>query len=204
MRNFAVAYFAFGTTLKLRSSALFLLLLSAAPCFFAAPVFAAESVKTPHVAATLISSASHFQPGAELVLGVRFEIDEGFHIYYKEPGETGLPTRLELSFSPGEQQFTGDDFFWPEPEKFEYEGVGSALGYKENLLVAIPVSVPDTFDEEQLETSVHLSWLECSDSVCIPRKGAVELSIPQGEAASTAEQEALFERISTARESSSR
>jgi thiol:disulfide interchange protein DsbD len=67
--------------------------------------------------------------------GVLFELAPGWHLYWRHPGETGLPTRLELSVEDGEV----GPLAWPAPAAF-LEDDFLANGYAEAVLLAAPVA----------------------------------------------------------------
>ena len=67
------------------------------------------------------------------------EIDPGWHVYWKYPGETGLPTRVEFSTPHG---FKAGELMWPIPMAFKkYEG-GIEYGYENSLLLWTNIEVP--------------------------------------------------------------
>jgi thiol:disulfide interchange protein DsbD len=67
--------------------------------------------------------------------GVLFELAPGWHLYWRHPGETGLPTRLELSLEDGEV----GPLAWPAPAAF-LEDDFLANGYADAVLLAAPLA----------------------------------------------------------------
>jgi thiol:disulfide interchange protein DsbD len=78
------------------------------------------------VEARLLIDASEVQPGEPFDVGVLFEMDRGWHIYWRNPGESGLPTRLDWQI----QDAAVGPIRWPAPEVFdEQDGLLTTFGY---------------------------------------------------------------------------
>jgi len=144
------------------------------------------SVTTPQVRAELLVQAPDgVTPGKPLWLGLKIEHQPHWHTYWKNPGDSGLPTSLEWTLSGGA---TAGDIEWPTPKKLP---IGPLLnyGYEDTLLLPVPVTVPSGFAADRLDVKLHADWLVCQE-VCIPQSGDFALSIPAR--ASTVEDAALF------------
>jgi len=70
-------------------------------------------------------------------LGVDMKIKEGWHIYWRNPGDSGLPTTIRWnphpSLSPGE-------IHWPRPSRFDEDGI-TTYGYSDRVTLLVPVSL---------------------------------------------------------------
>jgi len=121
------------------------------------------------VEARLLIDAAEVQPGQPFDVGVLFDMDRGWHIYWRNPGESGLPTRLDWQI---EDAAVGP-IRWPAPEVFdEQDGLLTTFGYKGEVLLTNAV----TFDagvEGEREVRVTADFLVC-EVQCIP--GQIELS----------------------------
>ena len=63
---------------------------------------AAQSVAaTPHVEASLLAETESIQPGRPVVVGIRLKMEEGWHTYWKNPADSGLPTKHDLDAARG-------------------------------------------------------------------------------------------------------
>ena len=58
----------------------------------------ASEVRADHVQAELLSDVSAIQPGKPFWLGVHLTVDPGWHVYWKNPGDAGLPVPGFFSF----------------------------------------------------------------------------------------------------------
>ncbi len=126
------------------------------------------------VRAELLADAVQVAPGEVLRVGVRLEIDDGWYIYGKDPGVTGLPTEVDWEL-PEDVEI--GDLEYPEPERFEFEGE-PALGYSGEVLLTATLKLPEEF-EGDLALGAAVSWLACS-AVCIPGEERVGLTVSVG------------------------
>ena len=68
---------------------------AAALLFAAGPAHAAPLVATEHVEAQLVSDMASAQPGKPTLVGLKLRMAEHWHTYWKNPGDSGLPTRIQ-------------------------------------------------------------------------------------------------------------
>src|SRR6266566_8520361 len=90
------------------------------------------------VKAELVAETASLAPATTLWVDLHLAIKPGWHVYWRNPGDSGLPTTIEWSLPRG---FSAGDILWPVPERFVQGGVGN-YGYagSANLLVPITVS----------------------------------------------------------------
>jgi DsbC/DsbD-like thiol-disulfide interchange protein/cytochrome c biogenesis protein CcdA len=151
-------------------------LCSAAACLFAATPAAATGavVTTPQVRAELVAHAPEgIVPGKPLQLGLKIEHQPHWHTYWKNPGDSGLPTRLEWTLPAG---VAAGEIEWPAPRRLPI-GPLMNYGYEGTLLLPVTVRVPAGFAGQALDVRLRADWLVCKD-VCIPEGGDFALSVP--------------------------
>ena len=85
-----------------------------------------------HVQAELFADVSAIQPGKPFWLGVHITIDPGWHVYWKNPGDAGLPTSATLSLPDG---FTAGPLEFPTPSRFEQPGDIVVFGYENSVML---------------------------------------------------------------------
>ena len=149
-------------------------------------------VTTPQVRAELVAHAPEgIAPGQPVWLGLKIEHKKDWHTYWKNPGDSGLPTTVEWQLPAG---VSAGDVDWPTPAKLP---IGPLLnfGYDGTLLLPVPVTVAPTFKGQSLDVKLHAEWLVCKD-VCIPESGDFVLKVPAQ--AATAGSRALFEAAQAA------
>ena len=165
------------------------MLLAAACLAPAQPALAASGavVSTPQVRAELVAHAPQgLAADKPLWLGLKIEHKPHWHTYWKNPGDSGLPTTLVWQLPPGVQ---AGDIAWPTPSRLPI-GPLMNYGYEGILLLSVPVQLPASWQGEQLDVKLQAQWLVCKD-VCIPEEGEFSISIPARSA--TAGEGALFE-----------
>jgi len=136
-----------------------------------------------HVRARLLADVSAITPGRPFMLGVMLSVDPGWHVYWKNPGDAGLPTRVQFTLPDG---FTVGPLLFPTPLRIEQPGNIVVLGYEDSVLllaqVTPPAKLPDGFTAQ---FSAEVSWLVCAD-VCIPGKATANLELGAGPSAAPA------------------
>jgi thiol:disulfide interchange protein/DsbC/DsbD-like thiol-disulfide interchange protein len=135
-------------------------------------------VQTDQVRAELVAHAPQgLTPGAPVWLGLRLKHQPHWHTYWKNPGDSGLPTTLTWTLPAGLQ---AGDIAWPTPQKIRIDTLVN-LGYEGEVLLPVPVTVAPDFKPGPLarDVTVQLSamWLVCREE-CIPQEGQFTLRIP--------------------------
>jgi len=134
-------------------------------------------VTTPQVRAELLAHAPEgVAPGKPLWLGLQLRHKSEWHTYWKNPGDSGLPTTLEWTLPSGLQ---AGEIVWPVPSKIPV-GTLANYGYEGTVLLPVPVQVgndwrPPTSGEVQVR--LKASWLVCRKE-CIPEDGEFSLTLP--------------------------
>ena len=143
-------------------------------------------VTTPQVRAELVAHApAGVSAGQALWLGLKIEHQPHWHTYWKNPGDSGLPTTLNWTLPTG---VVAGDVEWPTPRKLPL-GPLMNYGYEGTLLLPVAVTVPPDFKADTLSVKLRAEWLVCKD-VCIPEEGEFALDLPAQ--AATAGHAALF------------
>jgi DsbC/DsbD-like thiol-disulfide interchange protein len=129
---------------------------------------------TPHAKVTLVSEQTSVQPGNELRVGLRFQLEKGWHIYWLNPGDSGEPPRVEWKLPP---QFRASPLEWPAPMRLE-NGPLVDYGYEDEVLLMSAIRPPASLKlGGTAEFQADVKWLVCHD-VCIPGRQTVTLSLP--------------------------
>jgi len=150
-------------------------------------------VVTPQVRAELVAQAPEgVAAGKPLMLGLKLEHKSGWHTYWKNPGDSGLPTTLAWTLPAG---VNAGEIEWPTPSRLP---IGPLLnyGYEGTVLLPVALRVDAGFAGPTLPVRLHAEWLVCKD-VCIPEGGDFALDVPAD--AATAGDAALFAAARAAR-----
>ncbi len=146
-----------------------------------APAVLAETVKTDHVTAELVAERSAVAPGGSLQIGLRLLHIPKWHTYWRNPGDSGLPTRIEWQLPAGAGM---GDIEWPAPKRLPI-GPLVNYGYEGELLLPMRFTAPaDARPGSELKLRAQADWLVCHD-VCIPESATLELRLPVVDAGTT-------------------
>jgi len=123
----------------------------------------------------LVSDTDSVQPGRPLLVGLRFELQKHWHIYWRNPGDSGEPPRVRWKLPAG---FQAGEVQWPAPERL---GSGSVIdyGYRDSVLLAVEIQTPGTglAPGGTLTLGAEVSWLVCKD-ICLPGQADLTLTLP--------------------------
>ncbi len=139
------------------------------------------------VSSRLVVDAEEVRRGDTFHVGVAFELDSDWHIYWQNPGDAGLPTHIswesdDLSFGPLQ---------WAAPGLFqEADGTIDSYGYEGEVLLFSEVTVNDRASEE-IEVAAFVDYLACSNA-CVEGHSQLSRQIPVG-AQSTPADDAIVE-----------
>ena len=140
---------------------------------------------------SLVPFVAGVAPGQAFDVGVKFELEPEWHIYWKNAGDSGLPPRVRWNlpegFAPGELQF-------PIPKRQRSPGdiVTNVLGGEPILLTRI--TPPSNISTSSVALKAHVVYLVCADK-CLREEADVSVELPAVETgqASPANAE-LYER----------
>lgn len=138
--------------------------------------------------AKLASDQTVVESGSSFNLGVHFKMQPGWHIYWRDPGESGLPTKVTFVLPEG---FEASELYWPEHHTFTQPGNIKANGYEEEVLIWSKIKVPVGVAGEQ-KITVKASWLNCSNDLCVPARKTFEHPVLIGDSVPSPDK-ALFE-----------
>ena len=127
-----------------------------------------------HVQAQLVSEVESIRPGQPFTVALQLRMDPEWHTYWKNPGDSGLPTRLTWTLPAG---FQAGPIQWPYPGPFT-QGPVTSYGYAGEVLLAVAITPPPSL---AVGTSVTLAaradWLECREA-CLPGRRDLSLVLP--------------------------
>ncbi|RYX91245.1 MAG: protein-disulfide reductase [Comamonadaceae bacterium] len=140
---------------------------------------AAKSVvTTEQVRAELLAHAPDgIDPGKQVWVGLQITHKPEWHTYWKNSGDSGLPTVLEWTLPPG---VTAGDIAWPFPKKIPIGNLAN-YGYEGTVLLPVPLTITPQFKPSMLasdlEVKLRASWLVCRKE-CIPEEGEFTIKVP--------------------------
>lgn len=138
-----------------------------------AVAWAGNAQASANVQATLIADGDAAVPGRTLDVGIRLRMRPGWHVYWKNPGDSGLPPSVTWTLPPG---FEAGPIEWPPPERFLDEGL-MTYGYRGEVILPVRIHTPGRIPGDSALVAARVDWLECKD-ICLPATSAIRLALP--------------------------
>jgi len=149
----------------------------------AAHAAAGEAVSTDNVKARLIAETDAIAPGQSIWVALELDIREGWHTYWRNPGDSGQATQLAWTLPAG---VTAGNIVWTAPHRFEIPPLVN-YGYARHAMHLVQITAaPDLKPGGTADLAAKASWLVCAD-VCIPEDAALHLRLPVRSAAGAAD-----------------
>ena len=136
-------------------------------------------VRTAHVEAELVSAKAAPTPGEPLTVALRLSMERGWHTYWQNPGDSGLPTTIAWKLPAG---VTAGPLQWPSPQTIP---VGPLVnyGYEDEVLLLTDLALAPGFSSGKTVTLLaRADWLVCKET-CIPEGADLSLTLPVDAAA---------------------
>jgi DsbC/DsbD-like thiol-disulfide interchange protein/cytochrome c biogenesis protein CcdA len=151
-------------------------------CMLSVPAAAFESapVTTKRAVATMITDADSITPGGQVRIALRLRLADGWHTYWHNPGEAGVPVELAPSLSPGA---TSGPIEWPAPGRMS-EGPITTYGYTGEVVLPVTVTLAPGVNAVSGELTAH--WLVCKE-ICVPEEASFPIALTAGSGAPSAE-----------------
>jgi DsbC/DsbD-like thiol-disulfide interchange protein/cytochrome c biogenesis protein CcdA len=112
-------------------------------------------------------------PGGEVELALHMRTNAGWHGYWLNPGDAGLPMRVEWRLPPG---FAVGPLRYPVPSRLEIANLMNYV-YERDYAVLVRLKVPaDARGTVPIRAEAH--WLACTDKICVPEQGELALDLP--------------------------
>lgn len=124
-----------------------------------------------HSKAELIVDHSAVIPGSVVNLGIQFVTDNEWHMYWKNPGDSGEPPRMQWNLPAG---ITVGEMYWPTPMRMP-SSAGTDYGYQGTTTLLTSMQIPATAQPGVVNVGGDLRWLVCHD-VCLPQR--THLAVP--------------------------
>ena len=132
-----------------------------------------EESGNDYVSIKFISDRDKVEPGKPFRIGILMTMEDKWHTYWKNPGNTGMPTNINFHNPKG---FNCTDFKWPQPEIF-VDGDLVNYGYKNTVLFISYVYPQKSLKiGESYQFKANLSWLVCKEK-CLPGADSISFEI---------------------------
>ncbi len=126
------------------------------------------------VQARLVSEVKSIKSETRFCVAVRLEMEDGWHTYWKNPGDSGLPTGIEWTLPQG---FIAGDIQWPFPQIFEWSDI-IGFGYEGDVFLLTELKAPARLESgTTVRISASVDWLACREE-CVPGHSELTVELP--------------------------
>ena len=126
-----------------------------------------------HTRVELVCGQKSIQPGDVFTVALRMSMDKGWHTYWRNPGDSGLPTELEWDLPEG---FVAGELQWPVPEEIGSEE-SLSYGYENEVLLLCDLHAPESLiPGDKVTLKATATWLECQEA-CLPQETGLSLRL---------------------------
>jgi DsbC/DsbD-like thiol-disulfide interchange protein len=134
----------------------------------------ADGTPIPHGTLELVSENQWIEAGHTAHLGLRFQLEKGWHIYWMNPGDSGEPPRVKWQLPAGVS--TGE-MEWPTPRRL---GTASIVdfGYEDDVMLIVQLHAETALATQGLaQIGAAVKVLVCRE-MCIPGTAQLSLTLP--------------------------
>jgi thiol:disulfide interchange protein DsbD len=130
----------------------------------------------PIVDARLVAEVSRAEPGRSFHIGLHQVMPEGWHTYWRNPGDNGLPVEIDWTVPDG---VAIGEIVWPAPVELRLTDEIMDYGYYGEVTLPMPVRIDEAYQGDSVTFRADATWLVCED-ICIPEERTLELTVPVG------------------------
>lgn len=128
--------------------------------------------------------------GAPMHAAVEMKLQNGWHTYWRYPGDSGVPPQFDFAKS---ENLKSASVLYPAPELHSDAG-GETIGYQQDVIFPIQVVAQDP--SKPVKLHVSLDYAVC-ENMCVPARGETELTIVPGKNAPDPRLKAALARVPT-------
>ena len=143
----------------------------------------------PKVEASLVPQARKIVAGKPFPVVIRLQLERPWHIYWLNPGDSGVPTTVEWDLPPG---WKASPVLFPTPKRYE-SSAGVSYGHEGEVLLLANVTAP-SHATGTAKIAASVDWLACTEA-CIPGQAKVSAEVIIGQSVDLyARSTPIFER----------
>ena len=140
------------------------------------------------VTVELIAETTQVQSGTTFNVALDFKLEPHWHIYWKNPGASGLPVEIVWDLPEG---FVAGEILWPAPERIELGGLMN-YGYENAVTLMVPIQATEGLKlGAAVPIQAEVSWLVCEE-FCMPGDASLSLELTAGPEAVASAQASAF------------
>ena len=125
----------------------------------------------------IYSNVKQIQRGSDFYVAIKLKVADEWHVYWKNPGDSGLPTEVKWNTPKGVEAEGG--MIWQAPERIEWSGMIN-YGFEHDVYLIQKFKTSRVSDMKTLEIGAEVSWLVCKEK-CIPQDDKVSIQLSVGD-----------------------
>lgn len=130
------------------------------------------------VQARVLADVRQIARDRTFIVAVELTLSPEWHVYWSNPGDSGLPTTLTLDLPEG---FTADPARLPAPSRYILPGDVVMYGYEKSVIIGMTVHAPIKQPLDQPVTlTANVQWLACNQDICTPGKATLPITLQLG------------------------
>jgi thiol:disulfide interchange protein DsbD len=136
-------------------------------------------VKAQHLTAEMVELGRAIAPGGTQVVGLVLSLEEHWHVYWVNAGDSGEPPKITWTLPAG---ITAGETQFPIPQRLPL-GPLMDFGYEDHVAFPVTIRAPATMKPGPVHLDAQVTWLVCAQ-VCLPGKAhlGIDLTVQPGAA----------------------
>ena len=137
--------------------------------FFISSLIFAEPINTGHAEVSLVKN-TQISPNGIVHIGIKMDMQEGWHTYWLNPGDSGGAIDIEWILS---DESNVSDVIYPTPHRIPYPPL-MTFGYEDQVIFPVDLIVKDL--NKDIDITANINFLICAD-VCIPESAVIKTTL---------------------------
>ncbi len=138
---------------------------------------AARSPGDGHMRVTLVAENSAVAPGGEVSLALEMRPEQGWHGYWRNPGDAGAAPRVQWQLPAG---WTVGELRFPVPDTFDVLGLMNYVYERDHALLVTLRAPAGVAPGTLVPVRARLDYLVCTDQLCVPEAATVAIELTVG------------------------
>ena len=129
----------------------------------------AVTVDTGHANVSLVKFENLKEGKSQTLIGIKMDMQENWHTYWKNPGDSGGPIKVKWSH---DNNIVISDLYWPTPILIPYEPL-MTYGYKNFVIFPYEINNPN---DQNSFIEANIDFLICDD-ICVPENALIKTNL---------------------------
>jgi thiol:disulfide interchange protein DsbD len=152
-------------------------------------VAAVSSASAANTQARLILAQETARPGDTVLAGIHLHMNPGWHTYWKNSGQSGLPTTIDWQLPQG---VSADAIQWPVPRKVPEQELTTYV-FEDDAVLLVPLRISKEVPAGALQFKAKVDWLECKTQ-CISEHATIQATLNVGAESKSSRDAPLLEQ----------